>query len=79
MGGLDATHWLALAGLGAIWLGAQIVLVGAIPLGPRAAVKGSIADRSSPAFQRFWLRQYQTIGVVLVALGVVFAAWGFSR
>jgi hypothetical protein len=68
---LGLADWFLIAGLGALWLGAQIVWVAPLP---RQLRSGQVptAPRGSPqAFGLFWLDQYGWIGLALVAAGVL--------
>ena len=71
--------WLIITGLGALWLGSQIVWVAPLP---RQLRRGGVptAPKGSPqAFNLFWLDQYGYIGLVLVLAGVIlFSAGWFS-
>ena len=79
MADVSAAQWIAIIGLGAVWLGAQIALVAGLP---RALRRGDVprADRGSPqAFMLFWLDQYSVIGLALTGAGIALAAWGFLQ
>lgn len=79
MGELQLPDWLIIAGLGALWLGGQIVWVAPLP---RPLRRGEVptAPKGSPqAFNLFWLDQYGYLGLVLVAAGaVLFGAGWFT-
>ena len=76
---IGVAHWLGIAGLGAVWLGAQIALIAGLP---RVLRRGEV-PRSLPgspqAFMLFWLDQYSVIGLALAFAGAAFALWGFAR
>jgi hypothetical protein len=74
---LAVQDWLWIAGMGALWLGVQIIWVAPLPRQLRqdrgaAAVKGS-----ARAFGLFWLDQYGYIGLSLTAAGALLlgAVW----
>ena len=78
MAGVDSVHWLGLIGLGALWLGAQIAVVGGLP---RLLQRGETpaAPAGTPqAFMLFWIDQYGFIGLTLAIGGAALAAWGLS-
>ena len=69
-------EWLTIAGLGALWIGVQIVVVGGLP---RFLRRGEVprAERGTPqAFMLFWLDQYSVIGLVLSGAGLVLVILG---
>jgi hypothetical protein len=76
---LNENDWLIILGLGAAWLGAQIVWVAPLP---RQLRRGPVprADKGSPAaFQLFWIDQYGWIGLTLLGAGLVSIALGALR
>jgi hypothetical protein len=75
MAGLDSSDWLCIWGLGALWLGWQIVAVGGLPRALRPRDEPAVAPGSPEAFGRFWIDQYGFIGLTLVAVGIALAAW----
>ncbi len=77
MGELEWVEWLRVAGLGALWLGAQIVWVAPLP---RPLRRGEVptAPKGTPdAFGLFWLDQYGYIGLAMVAAGIVLLGIGW--
>ena len=81
---LTTYQWLTITGLGALWLGVQIVVVGGLPRVLRFAAKrrGEVptATPGTPqAFGLFWLDQYSMIGLSLAGIGVVLAVAGSLR
>ena len=81
MAELTTDQWFTIAGLGALWLGVQIVVVGGLPRALRFAAKkrGEVptAPPGTPqAFGLFWLDQYSVIGLSLAGIGLVLAVMG---
>ena len=69
--------WAIACGLGAVYLGAQIVW--ATPRLPRQLMRGEVptAEKGSPqAFGLFWLDQYGWIGMALIVGGLLLAVFG---
>ena len=69
-------NWLLIAGLGAAWLGWQIVWVAPLP---RQLRRGDVptAPKGSPeAFSLFWIDQYGWLGLALLVLGLAAALAG---
>jgi hypothetical protein len=79
MADLSIALWLGIAGLGAVWLGAQIALVAGLPRALRRSEVARAEPGSPQAFMLFWLDQYSVIGLVLTAAGIALAGWGFTR
>lgn len=71
-------NWLLIVGLGAVWLGWQIVWAGRLPRQLRSEVVPPPEDPQE-AFMLFWLDQYGWIGVTLSVLGVLSALVGVLR
>ncbi len=74
---LGLVDWLRIAGLGAVWLGMQIVWVAPMP---RQLRRGEVptAPRGTPeAFGLFWLDQYGYIGLTLAAAGIALLVMGW--
>ncbi len=72
-------NWLLVVGLGALWLGWQIVWVAPLP---RQLRRGEVptAPKGSPeAFSLFWIDQYGWLGLALVGLGLAAALAGAVR
>ena len=76
---LSPNDWLIIGGLGAAWLGVQIVVVGRPPRALRRGPQPSAPKGSPEAFGLFWLDQYGTIGVALAVGGALAALWGCLR
>jgi hypothetical protein len=74
---LAAGDWSIIVGLGALWLGAQIVWVAPLPRQLRSGEVPTAARGSPQAFNLFWIDQYGYIGLTLSAAGVigVLAGW----
>lgn len=73
---LLTSDWFVIIGLGALWLGAQIVWVAPLP---RQLRRGSVptAEKGSPeAFGLFWIDQYGWIGLLLAISGILACAIG---
>ena len=73
---LDPNDWWIVCGLGAAWLGVQIVVVGRPPRALRRGPQPSAPTGSAEAFGLFWLDQYGAIGLVLAIGGALAALWG---
>ena len=73
---LGPNDWLIICGLGAVWLGVQIVVVGRPPRALRRGPQPSAPKGSPEAFGLFWLDQYGTIGLTLAVGGALAALWG---
>ena len=77
-------NWMLIFGLGAAWLGWQIVWVAPLPRQLRRVPGGGAADEKGraakddgrTAFMRFWLDQYAWIGLTLLTLGLAAALAG---
>ncbi len=79
MAAVTVAQWLAVAGMGAMWLGAQIVWVAGVP---RLLRRGEVPrgePGSTQAFMLFWLDQYSFIGITLTIVGPALICWGVSR
>ena len=79
MADVSIALWLGIAGLGALWLGAQIALVAGLPRALRRGAVPSAEPGSPQAFMLFWLDQYSVIGLTLTIAGIALAGWGFTR
>ena len=73
---LQASERLIVGGLGAIWLGVQIVVVGRPPRALRRGPQPTAPRGTPQAFGLFWLDQYGTIGLTLAIGGALAALWG---
>jgi hypothetical protein len=68
---LMGSDWLIVLGLGAAWLGWQIVWVAPLP---RQLRRGEVptAEKGTPAaFGLFWIDQYGWIGLTLLVGGLI--------
>lgn len=79
MAGIDANDWLTICGLGAMWLGGQIVWAGRLPRALRGGEQPSAPKGSPQAFMLFWLDQYGFIGLTLALGGLLAALAGALR
>jgi hypothetical protein len=79
MAGIDANDWLTICGLGALWLGAQIVWAGRLPRALRRGTQPTAPPGSQQAFMLFWLDQYGFIGLTLAVGGVLATLAGALR
>jgi hypothetical protein len=77
--GFGASDWLVVCGLGAIWLGVQIVVVGRPPRALRRAPQPSAPKGTPEAFGLFWIDQYGFIGLALCVGGAVAALAGLLQ
>lgn len=68
MGGIDWSVWLIILGLGDMWLGLGILVVGGLPRQLRKGPQATAEKGTPEAFGLFWLDQYAYIGLTL-ALG----------
>jgi len=73
---LALADWFVITGLGAAWLGWQIVAVGGLPRAIRPRDEPPVAKGSPEAFGRFWLDQYGFLGLTLLVGGVALAVAG---
>lgn len=73
---LHASDWAIIAGLGAIWLGVQIVVVGRLPRALRRGPQPTAPKGTPAAFGLFWIDQYGFLGLALAVGGALAAAWG---
>jgi len=79
MADISLVQWLAIAGAGAVWLGALIVWVAGLPRLLRRGDTPRAEPGSEQAFMLFWLDQYSVIGITLAIAGSILMVWGFSR
>ncbi|MGI9324411.1 MAG: hypothetical protein ACR2PZ_04275 [Pseudomonadales bacterium] len=73
---MTTADWFIIIGLGALWLGAQIVWVAPRPRQLRSGDVPTAAKGSSEAFMLFWLDQYGWLGICLCAAGLIAAGYG---
>ena len=73
---LIVAEWLTIVGLGALWIGAQIVWVAPLPRQLRKGATPAAPKGSPEAFGLFWIDQYGYIGLSLVIGGVLLAVIG---
>jgi len=73
---LRLQDWLIIGGLGAVWLGVQIVVVGRLPRALRPGPRPTAPKGTPEAFGLFWLDQYGFIGLTLAVGGALAALWG---
>ena len=77
-------NWMLIFGLGAAWLGWQIVWVAPLPRQLRRVPADGAPERKGRApeddgrraFMRFWLDQYAWLGLTLLTLGLAAALAG---
>lgn len=69
-------NWLLIIGLGAIWLGWQIVWVAPRPRQLRRGAVPTAPPGTPQAFLLFWIDQYGWIGIALTAIGAALAVSG---
>ena len=79
MSEITAWEWLLICGLGAAWLGWQIVVVGGLPRSLRPRQEPPVEKGSAAAFQRFWIDQYGYIGLALLIGGLLLALDGLLK
>lgn len=76
MSDLQPNDWLVIIGLGALWLGVQILVVGRPPRVLRPGPQPSAPKGTPEAFGLFWLDQYGSIGLTLAVGGALAALYG---
>ena len=69
-------NWMLVVGLGAVWLGWQIVWVAPLPRQLRSGEAPTAPKGSQAAYGLFWLDQYGWIGLSLLVLGAITALAG---
>jgi hypothetical protein len=79
MAGIGTNEWLAICGLGALWLGWQVFMVAGFPNAFRARREPPPNEDPSVAFQRFWAEQYRFFGLTLSIGGVLLTLVGALR
>lgn len=73
------SDWFLIVGLGAVWLGGQIVWVAPLPRQLRSGEKPTAEKGSAAAFGLFWIDQYGWIGLTLLAGGAALAIIGLLQ
>jgi hypothetical protein len=73
---LGPCDWWTIVGLGAMWLGVQIVIVGGLPRALRRGPQPTAPRGSPAAFGLFWIDQYGFLGLTLAVGGALAVAWG---
>ena len=76
---LTENDWLIILGLGAAWLGGQIVWVAPLPRQLRRGEVPTAEKGSAAAFGLFWIDQYGWIGLTLLVAGLTAALTGALR
>ncbi len=71
-------NWLLIVGLGACWLGWQIVWAAPVPRQLRSE-QPPVPDDPQKAYMLFWRDQYGWIGITLLGLGILAALLGALR
>lgn len=74
---MPMAHWAVIVGLGAAWLGWQIVWVAPLPRQLRRGDTPSAPPGSAEAFSLFWIDQYGYIGLVLLTGGLLSVVLGW--
>ncbi len=72
-------NWMLIIGLGAAWLGWQIIWVASLPRQLRRGEKPQAPKGSPEAFMLFWVDQYAWLGLALLAPGLALALAGVVR
>jgi hypothetical protein len=75
----ETADWLIVVGLGAIWLGAQIIWVAPLPRQLRRGEVPTAEKGSAAAFGLFWIDQYGWIGITLAVAGSAAVVAGLLR
>ena len=76
MAEVTSGEWLVICGLGAAWLGWQIVVVAGLPRVLRTRNEPDAAKDPAAAFMRFWIDQYGFIGLTLLLGGLLVVVAG---
>lgn len=74
---VSGPEWAFLVGLGAVWLGWQIVWVAPLPRQLRRGETPTAARGTAEAFGLFWIDQYGYLGLMLLVGGALVAALGW--
>ena len=74
---MDITFYLIVVGLGAVWLGSQIIWVAGLPKQFQFNQEQKNYEvGSEQAFMAFWFNQYAWIGSTLVIFGLISISFG---
>jgi hypothetical protein len=73
----EASDWWIVCGLGALWLGAQILWAGRLPRALRRGPQPSAPRGTPEAFGLFWRDQYGALGLALAFGGALAALRGW--
>lgn len=73
---MDSAGWLIASGLGALWLGLQIIWVAPTPRQLRRGSVPRAEPGSDAAFMLFWIDQYGWLGLTLATSGLLLALAG---
>jgi len=76
---LSESDWMVVLGLGAAWLGGQIVWVAPLPRQLRRGEVPRAEKGSAAAFGLFWIDQYGWIGLTLLTGGILLVVLGALR
>lgn len=68
---ITTADWLIAGGLGALWLGLQIIWVAPLPRQLRSGEVPTAPKGSDQAFMLFWIDQYGWLGIVLAVAGAL--------
>jgi len=70
MDGIDWSVWRAIIGLGGMWHGIGILIVGGLPRQLKRGPQPTAPKGTPEAFGLFWLDQYAYIGLTLTLGGL---------
>ena len=68
---MDMFSYFLVSGLGAIWLGSQIIWIVGFPRQLKSRKIEGTEKSSQEAFMLFWFDQYSWIGLTLLISGIV--------
>ena len=72
-------NWMLIIGLGAAWLGWQIIWVAPLPRQLRRGEAPTAPKNKQEAFMLFWIDQYAWLGLALLIPGLAAALVGTVR